>query len=141
MALATKLEATLTWFKLISKPSFRHPTPVHSNVCAPPWLGDRVGWCLLSGGAVWCLLFVLIRQGLRGGSGPPRLIRAPGIETGNPIMTFEQRSSFLSFFCRFCRLDLQVAPYHPLWHQRLFFCRFCLFFLMVLTFCINSTRA
>ena len=30
----------------------------------------------------WCLLFVLIRQGLRGGSGPLRLIRAPGIETG-----------------------------------------------------------
>ncbi len=29
-----------------------------------------------------CLLFVLIRQGLRGGSGPLRLIRAPGIETG-----------------------------------------------------------
>ena len=32
----------------------------------------------------WCLLFVLIRQGLRGRSGPLRLIRAPGIETGNP---------------------------------------------------------
>ena len=42
----------------------------------------------------WCLLFVLIRQGLRGGSGPLRLIRAPGIETGNPIMTYEQRSIF-----------------------------------------------
>ena len=46
----------------------------------------------------WCLLFVLIRQGLRGGSGPLRLIRAPGIETGNPIMTFEQRSSFIPSF-------------------------------------------
>ena len=27
---------------------------------------------------VWCLLFVLIRQGLRGGSGPQRWIRALG---------------------------------------------------------------
>ena len=47
----------------------------------------------------WCLLFVSIRQGLRGGSGPQRLChsltRALGIETGNPIMTFQQRSSFL----------------------------------------------
>ncbi len=43
----------------------------------------------------WCLLFVLIRQGLRGVSGPQRLTRALVIETGNPIMTFEQRSSFL----------------------------------------------
>ena len=34
-------------------------------------------------------LYVLIRQGLRGGSGPQRLTRALGIETGNPIMTFE----------------------------------------------------
>ena len=45
-------------------------------------------------GQPWCLLFVLIRQGLRGGSGSQRLTRALGIETGNPIMTFEQRSSF-----------------------------------------------
>ncbi len=44
---------------------------------------------------IWCLLFVLIRQGLRGGSGPQRLTRSLGIETGNPIMTFQQRSSFL----------------------------------------------
>ena len=53
---------------------------------------------------MWCLLFVLIRQGLRGGSGPQRLIRALGIETGNPIMTYEQRSSFLPSFER--------APHH-----------------------------
>jgi hypothetical protein len=33
----------------------------------------------------WCLLFVLIRHGLRGGSGPQRLIRALGEEAGNPI--------------------------------------------------------
>ena len=33
----------------------------------------------------WCLLFVLIRQGLKGGSGPQRLARALGIETGNQI--------------------------------------------------------
>ena len=52
----------------------------------------------------WCLLFVLIRQGLRGGSGPQRLIRALGIETGNPIMTFEQRSSFLP--------STERAPHH-----------------------------
>ena len=36
-------------------------------------------------GQPWCLLFVLIRQGLRGGSGSQRLTRALGIETGNPI--------------------------------------------------------
>ena len=53
---------------------------------------------------LWCLLFVLIRQGLRGGSGPLRLIRAPGIETGNPIVTFEQRSSFLP--------STERAPHH-----------------------------
>ena len=41
-----------------------------------------------------CLFFALIRQGLRGGGGPQRLTRALGIETANPIMTFEQRSSF-----------------------------------------------
>ena len=39
--------------------------------------------------------FVLSRQGLSGGSGPQRLTSALGIETGNPIMTLEQRSSFL----------------------------------------------
>jgi len=31
---------------------------------------------------LWCLLFVLIRHGLRGGSGPQRWIRALGEETG-----------------------------------------------------------
>ena len=31
-------------------------------------------------------------------SGPQRLIRAPGIETGNPIMTFEQRSSSVTSY-------------------------------------------
>ena len=44
----------------------------------------------------WCLLFVLIRQGLRGGSGPQRLIRALGEETGNPIMAFHRPSFFPS---------------------------------------------
>ena len=53
--------------------------------------------------AKWCLLFVLIRQGLRGGSEPLRLIRALVIETGNPIMTLA-RSSFLPSFER--------APHH-----------------------------
>jgi len=43
----------------------------------------------------WCLLFVLIRQGLRGGSGPQRWIRALGEETGNPIMAFHRPS----FYC------------------------------------------
>ena len=55
-------------------------------------------------GAYWCLLFVLIRQGLRGGSGPQRLIRAPGIETGDPILTYEQRSSFFP--------SIERAPHH-----------------------------
>jgi len=32
--------------------------------------------------ATWCLLFVLIRHGFRGGSGPQRWIRALGEETG-----------------------------------------------------------
>ena len=40
------------------------------------------------------LTFVLIRQGLGGGSGTQRLTRALGIETENPIMIFEQQSSF-----------------------------------------------
>jgi hypothetical protein len=43
---------------------------------------------------VWCLLFVLIRQGLMGRSGPQRLIRALGEETGNPIMAFHRPSLF-----------------------------------------------
>ena len=45
----------------------------------------------------WCLLFVLIRQGLRGVSVPQRLIRALGEETGNPIMAFHRPSFFPSF--------------------------------------------
>ena len=45
---------------------------------------------------VWCLLFVLIRHGLRGGSGPHRLIRALGEEAGNPIMAFHRPSFFPS---------------------------------------------
>ena len=58
---------------------------------------------------VWCLLFVLIRQGLRGGSGPLRLTTAPGIETGNPIMTFEQRSSFLPRVLQRGRKPIQLG--------------------------------
>jgi len=54
-------------------------------------------------GGLWCLLFVLIRQGLRGGSGPQRLIRARGEETGSPIIAFH-RPSFSPFFER--------APHH-----------------------------
>jgi len=46
---------------------------------------------------VWCLLFVLIQQGLRGVSGPQRLIRSRGEETGNPIMAFHRPSFFPSF--------------------------------------------
>ena len=53
---------------------------------------------------VWCLLSASIRQGLRGGSGPHRLIRALGIEPGNPIITYEQRSSFLP--------SIERAPHH-----------------------------
>ena len=52
----------------------------------------------------WYLLFVLSRQGLSGGSGPQHLTRALGIETGNPIMTFEQRSGFLP--------SVERAPHH-----------------------------
>ena len=44
----------------------------------------------------WCLLFVLIRHGFRGGSGPQRWIRALGKETGNPIMAFHRPSFFPS---------------------------------------------
>jgi len=52
----------------------------------------------------WCLLFVLIPQGLRGGrSGPQRLIRALGEETGNPIMAFHRPSFSPSF---------ERAPHH-----------------------------
>ena len=40
------------------------------------------------------------RWGGGGGSGPQRLTRALGIETGNPIMTYLQRSSFLPSFER-----------------------------------------
>ena len=52
----------------------------------------------------WCLLLVLFRQGFRGGSGPQRLTRALGIETGNPIMTYEQRSNFFP--------STERAPHH-----------------------------
>ncbi len=45
----------------------------------------------------------IIRQGL-GGGGPQRLIRALGIESGNPIRTYEQRSSFLP--------SIERAPHH-----------------------------
>jgi hypothetical protein len=44
----------------------------------------------------WFLLFVLIRHGLRGGSGPQRLIEALGKETGNPIVAFHRPSFFPS---------------------------------------------
>ena len=44
----------------------------------------------------WCLLFVLIRHGFRGGPGPQRWIRALGEETGNPIMAFHRPSFSLS---------------------------------------------
>ena len=53
--------------------------------------------------ANWCLLFVLIRHGFRGGPGPQRWIRALGEETGNPIMAFHRRSFFPS---------VERAPHH-----------------------------
>ena len=59
----------------------------------------------------WCLLFVLIRQGLRGGAGPQRLTRALGIETGNPVMTFEQRSSFFPSIERAPHRTTTEIPY------------------------------
>ena len=52
---------------------------------------------------LWCLLFVFIRQGLRGGSGPQRWIRALGEETGNPIRAFHRPSFFPS---------VEWAPHH-----------------------------
>jgi len=52
---------------------------------------------------LWCLLFVLIRQGLRGGSGPQHWIRSLGEETGNPIMAFHRPSFFPS---------VERAPHH-----------------------------
>jgi len=48
------------------------------------WLLSKVNTVPLF--LVWCL----IRQGLRGWSGPQRLIRARGEETGNPIMAFHR---------------------------------------------------
>jgi len=51
---------------------------------------------------IWCLLFVLIGQGLRG-SGPQRLIRALGEEAGNLIMTFHRPRFFPS---------TERAPHH-----------------------------
>ena len=41
-------EEGATCFKVKSKPSFRHPTPAHSNVCAPP--PGRTGWGWGGGG-------------------------------------------------------------------------------------------
>ncbi len=47
----------------------------------------------------WCLLLVLIRQGLRGGSGPQRLIRALGAAMGPSLllerMSFDTHALFL----------------------------------------------
>jgi len=51
----------------------------------------------------WFLLFVLIRQGPRGRSGPQRLIRVCGEEIGNPILAFHRPSLFPSF---------ERAPHH-----------------------------
>ena len=42
----------------------------------------------------WCLLFVLIQQGHRGGPGPQRLTGALWRETGNPIMTLNHSQAF-----------------------------------------------
>jgi hypothetical protein len=56
--------------------------------------------CYLS---FWCLLFVLIRHGLGGGSGPQRWIRALGKEAGNPIMAFHRPRFSPSF---------ERAPHH-----------------------------
>ena len=84
--------------------------------CVPPFIflvGYNSMWVSKMGLNIfgeehWCLLFVLIRQGLRGGSGPQRLIRAPGIETGNPIVTFSwERVSHLE--CRSV-LAAKVSP-------------------------------
>jgi hypothetical protein len=47
----------------------------------------------------WCLLFVLIRLGLRGKSGPQRWVTR-GEEAGNPIMAFHRPSSSPSFESR-----------------------------------------
>ena len=54
--------------------------------------GARGGRGVEDAGREWLGVFVLIRQGLRGGSGPQRLIRALGEETGNPIMAFHRDS-------------------------------------------------
>jgi hypothetical protein len=51
----------------------------------------------------WCSLLVLNRQGLKGGSGPQRLIRALGEQTGHPIMVFH-RPSFSP--------SVERAPHH-----------------------------
>ncbi len=67
-------------------PAARFPNNAHAPRGAPP-LGSAY-FCINS----WCLLFVLIRQGLRfgggGGVGPLRLIRELGREIGHSIMAF-----------------------------------------------------
>ncbi len=61
------------------------------------------------------LTFGIISTRAEGGSGSQRLIRALGIETGNAIMTFEQRSSFLpstELALTFCINSTIVKPTH-----------------------------
>ena len=74
--------AHAAWPGSAGRSSWRRRSP-------PPFAQHRGHWCCPT---VWCLLFVLIRQGLRGGSGPQRLIRALGEEAGNPKMAFHRPS-------------------------------------------------
>ena len=57
---------------------------VDGPITTRTWMLDTTLYpsSLLSKPSLWCLLFVLIRQGLRRGSGPQRLTRALGVETG-----------------------------------------------------------
>jgi len=74
------------WRHILGASSVFHPTPM--AVPGPQGHRESAGcvaqrassvglntFCNAQCPAAWCLLYVLIRQGLRGGSGPQRLIR------------------------------------------------------------------
>ena len=65
--------------------------PLKTIIFHPPPADEKVRCGLLLRQGLWCLLFVTIRHGLRGGSGPHRLTRALGIETAKPLTLFVEK--------------------------------------------------